>query len=218
MNFFNLVLHKFKVYTKIIKKTYKQKTTHSRVVFLLKIALPSMVAVFLGVLFLAPKLKEINTINFDIPKLESTDKISFTMEKGTFYGQGDNDMIFSINLDNFQENRVDNLMIFLDVEAKIFLKDATWFELLAKKADYTKADDKMILVGNVNMIDNEDNKILTEEVMVDLNSMEIIGNKPVTATTHFGKIEGEGFHFKRNDSYIFTGKIKAFINPDKLKK
>ena len=65
---------------------------------MLKIALPSIVAIFLGIIILAPELNEIKSIKIDVPKLESADKISFTMDNSSFYGQGNNGMMFSLKI------------------------------------------------------------------------------------------------------------------------
>ena len=98
-------------------------TYHSRVVFLLKIALPSFIAVFLGMIFLIPKIDdEIKNIRIDIPTIDTTDKISFTMDKGSFYGQGDDETIFSLNVENFKEDRENMIMLLKKINAKIFLK------------------------------------------------------------------------------------------------
>lgn len=185
-------------------------------VFLLKIALPSIVAIFLGIIILAPKLNEIKKIKIDIPKLESSDKISFTMDNSSFYGQGDDGMMFSLNIENFQENRVDDLMYFSNINAKLFFKDASWIDLTTDNGTYLKNDNNMTLSGNLYLVDNQNNEVFTDEAIVKLNTSEIEGHKPIKANTYFGTIVGDGFNFKKDDSYIFTGKIKAIIDSDKL--
>lgn len=185
-------------------------------VFLLKIALPSFVAIFLGVIILTPQLNEIKKIKIDVPKLESADKISFTMDNGSFYGQGDDGMTFSIKVKNFKENRVDNLIYFSDIMAKLFLKDANWFDLSADKGTYFKKENNILLDGNIYLVDNRDNEMFTDEAIVKLNTSEIEGSKPIRAKTYFGTISGEGFNFKKDDAYIFNGKIQAFIDTNKL--
>lgn len=187
-------------------------------VFLLKIALPSIVAIFLGIIILTPQLNEFKKIKIDVPKLESADKISFTMDNSSFYGQGDDDMTFSINVKNFKENRVDNLMYFSDITAKLFLKDASWFDLSSNKGTYFKKENNILLNGNIYLVDNHNNEMFTDEAMVKLNSSEIEGNKSIKANTYFGTISGDGFNFKKNEKYIFTGKINASIDTDKLSK
>ncbi|MBD5405462.1 LPS export ABC transporter periplasmic protein LptC [bacterium] len=216
MKYINLFQRKLKAYRKTIKKIYKQKTAHSRLVFLLKIALPSIVAVFLGIIILTPQLNEIKKIKIDIPKLESSDKISFTMDNSSFYGQGDNGMMYSVNIKNFQENRVDDLMYFSNIDAKLFFKDASWINLTTDKGTYTKKDGNMLLSGNIYLVDNDNNEVFTDEAIIKLNSSEVEGSKPIKANTYFGVINGEGFNFKKDDKYIFNGKIKANIDTNKL--
>lgn len=216
MKYLNLFQRKVKAYSKTIKKIYKQKTAHSRVVFLLKIALPSIVAIFLGIIILAPELNEIKSIKIDVPKLESADKISFTMDNSSFYGQGNNGMMFSLKIGNFKENRVDNLMYFSKINAKVFFKNADWIDLTCDNGTFVKKDNEMMFNDNIYLVDNENNEVFTDEAVIHLNTNEITGNKPIRANTYFGKIFGEGFNFKQNDTYTFLGKIKVFVNTDKL--
>ncbi|MGN0929928.1 MAG: LPS export ABC transporter periplasmic protein LptC [Alphaproteobacteria bacterium] len=185
-------------------------------VFLLKIALPSIVAIFLGIIILAPQLNEIKKIKIDIPKLESSDKISFTMDNSSFYGQGDDGMMYSLNIDRFEENKVDDLMYFSNIKAKIFFKDANWIDLTTDKGTYLKKDENMILSGNLYLVDNQNNEVFTDEAIIKLKTSEVEGNKPIKSNTYFGTIVGEGFNFKKDDTYIFTGKINAVIDSDKL--
>ena len=60
--------------------------------------------------------------------------------------------------------------------------------------------------------------MFTDEAIVRLNSSEIEGTKHIKANTYFGTISGDGFYFKQNEQYIFTGKINAVIDTDKLSK
>lgn len=216
MKYFSLFHRKIKAYHKTIKKIYKQKTTHSRVVFLLKIALPSIVALFLSFIILAPKLNEVKNISFDVPKLESNDKISFTMDKSSFYGQGDDGMTFSINVDNFQENRVDNIILLSIISGKLFFKDASWIDLKADKGTFVKTDNSLILNGNIYLLDDQNNELFTDEAIVNLDDNSVSGNLPIKAITYFGSIMGQGFHFKQYDTYTFSGKVHAIIDTEKL--
>jgi hypothetical protein len=216
LKYFNLFQRKVKAYRKTIKKIYKQKTAHSRVVFLLKIALPSFVAIFLSIIILAPEINEIKGIKFDVPKLESTDKISFTMDNSSFYGQGEDGMMFSLKIENFKENRVDDLVHFKKINGKVFFKNADWVDLTTDNGTYLKKDKNMILTGNLYLVDNDNNEVFTDEAIVDLNKNQISGNKPIKAITNFGVILGDGFDFKQGITYTFNGKIKANIDTDKL--
>ena len=216
LKYLNLFHRKVKAYHKTIKKIYKQKTTHSRVVFLLKIALPSIVALFLSIIILAPELNEIKNIKIDIPTLESSDKISFTMDKGAFYGQGSDGMTFSLNVDKFQENRVDNLILLSKITGKLFLKNSNWIDLKSDNGTYIKKDNNLILDGNIYLIDNQNNEVFTDSAVVNLDNNSVKGDKPIMANTNFGTIVGEGFDFKQYEKYNFLGKVNAVIDMDKL--
>ncbi len=210
---------KIKVSGKKAKTVYKKMTFHSRVVLLLKIALPSITALFVGTIILLPKIDEkISNIEIDIPTLDTKNNISFTMDNGEFYGQGDNGSIFSINIKNFSENRKNMIMLFDTIEAKIFLKDASWIEVETQKGNYKSNKREFIMTGNTSVTDSDNNQLNTTEAIMNIKDMSVYGNEDVKATTPFGNIEGEGFNFKKNDKYIFKGKIKALIDTSKIEK
>jgi hypothetical protein len=204
-------------YARALRIAYREKTPYSRIVFILKVALPSAVALCVGILLLAPEFDEIRKIKIDIPKLESADKISFTMDNGTFYGQGNDGMVFSLSVENFEENRVDNVMTFTKIEGKVYLKDASWLDIKTGEGNYMRLDKLVKLTGNVRLTDDQNNRVDTEAAVIDLENSEVRGDTPIRADTQFGKIRGEGFAFKRNEKYIFTGKVHAIIDSSKLK-
>ena len=66
MKFFSLFHRKLKIYGKAYKIIYKKMPGHSRIVLLLKVALPSFVALFLGIIVLLPSIDdEINKIKIN---------------------------------------------------------------------------------------------------------------------------------------------------------
>jgi hypothetical protein len=200
-----------------LKASYREKNAHSRVVFVLKAALPSAVALFLGAMLIAPEFDELRKIKIDVPKLESADKISFTMDNGTFYGQGNDGMVFSLTIDNFKENRVDDIMMFSKISGKVFLKDASWLDIKTTEGQYANRDKLVTMTGDVKFSDDQGSKVETSEAIIDLESAEVRGTAPIRASTQFGTVAGDGFAFKRNEKYIFTGRVRAVIDSSKLK-
>ena len=192
---------------------------HSRIVLLLKVALPSFVALFLGIIVLLPSIDdEINKIKIDIPTIDTTDKISFTMDKGNFYGQGKDNAIFSLNVENFKEDRDKLTMLFQKINGKIFLKDASWIEISTDKGNYKKQNNKFFMNGNIVINDSDNNNLYTDEAIIDLDDLSVAGQKNIRALTSFGNVESQGFYFKKNDKYLFTGKVKGFIDTSKIEK
>ena len=212
-------LRKIKAYKRAVQKLYKQMTLHSRVVFLLKIALPSMIALFLGMIVLVPAIDEkIKTIKISMPSLESTDKISFNMDNGDFYGQGDNGSLFSVNVSNFKEDKEKETMLFTQIKGKLFLKDGGWIDISTDDGNYKKTKDLFSMRGNIFLFDDENNRIYTEKADVHLKDMTVSGDEKIRAVTNFGEIESEGFYFKKNDVYKFLGKVKGNIDTSKIEK
>lgn len=194
-------------------------TLHSRVVFLLKIALPSLIALFLGMVVLVPVIDDkIKTIKISMPSLESTDKISFNMDNGDFYGQGDDGSLFSVNISNFKEDKEKEVMTFTKIKGKVFLKDGGWIDISTDDGNYKRTKDLFSMRGNIFLFDDEDNRLYTDKADVDLKNMTISGDEKIRAVTSFGEIESEGFLFKKNDVYQFLGKVKGNIDTSKIEK
>ena len=213
------VLKKIKAYKRAVRSLYKSMTLHSRVVFLLKIALPSLIALILGMIVLVPVIDEkIKTIKIAMPSLESTDKISFDMDNGSFYGQGDDDTLFSVNVSNFKENKEDQIMLFSKIKGKIFLKDGGWIDISTDDGNYKKTNNIFSMQGNIYLFDSDDNRIYTDRAEVNLKDMSVSGDEKIRAITNFGEIESDGFYFKKNDTYHFLGKVKGTIDTSKIEK
>ncbi len=213
------ILKKAKIYKRALRALYKKMTLHSRVVFLLKIALPSFIALFLSMLILSPAIDDkIKSIKISMPKLETTDEISFRLDDADFYGQGENDTLFSVNIKNFNENKENQAMYFSKINGKIFLKDGSWIDLSTDSGEYKKSNNIFSMSGNILLSDSDNNKVFTNKADVHLKDMAVSGDEKIHAITDFGEIEGDGFYFKKNDTYRFLGKVKGRIDTSKIEK
>ena len=207
-----------KIYRRAVKTEYKRMAQHSRVVFLLKIALPSIIALFLGAILIVPSvIDEVKQFRFDMPSIDTSSDVSYYMDRGSFYGQADDGSIFSVNVQNFSEQKEKDAMLFSKINARIFLKNGKWIELITDKGNYKKVSNLFFMDGNVVVNDSDDNRMFTDEAIVNINDMSVLGRKPVMAVTSFGVINSDGFDFKRNDKYVFTGKVRGSIDTSKLK-
>ena len=213
------IIKKIRGYRRAIRFLYRKMTLHSRVVFLLKIALPSITALFIGMVILVPVIDDkIKTIKISMPSLESTDKVSFDVDNASFYGQGENDTLFSVTVSNFKEDKQEQAVFFKQIKGKIFLKDGGWVDISTNDGDYKKSKNLFSMRGNISLLDSDKNEVYTEKADVNLKDMSVSGDEKITAITNFGNIESEGFYFKKNDVYRFLGKIKGVIDTSKIEK
>ena len=213
------IFKKAKIYKRAFRILYRNMTMHSRVVFLLKIALPSFVALFIGMIILSPAIDDkIKNIKISMPKLETTDKISFKMNNADFYGQGENDSLFSVNIENFNENRENQVMYFSKIKGKIFLKDGSWIDISTDDGEYKKSNNVFSMFGNILLSDSDDNRVYTNKADIHLKNMTVSGDEKIRAITNFGEIESDGFYFKKGDVYRFSGKVKGHIDTSKIEK
>ena len=72
--------------------------------------------------------------------------------------------------------------------------------------------------SNIVITDSDDNKVYTDEAIVNIDDMSVSGDKPIRAFTNFGQINGQGFNFKQNEKYSFFGKVSGNIDTAKIEK
>ena len=161
------IIKKIRGYRRAIRFLYRKMTLHSRVVFLLKIALPSITALFIGMVILVPVIDDkIKTIKISMPSLESTDKVSFDVDNASFYGQGENDTLFSVTVSNFKEDKQEQAVFFKQIKGKIFLKDGGWVDISTNDGDYKKSKNLFSMRGNISLLDSDKNEVYTEKADV----------------------------------------------------
>ncbi|MDR1009074.1 MAG: LPS export ABC transporter periplasmic protein LptC [Rickettsiales bacterium] len=214
----SFVKHEASLAVRRIRKAYRQLAGHSRAVFLLKILLPSVAALFVGIALVLPRFASRVRVKVSIPKITGVADISFTMEEGSFRGQGDDGAVFSANMKTGFEAKAAPVVEFTRIEGNITLKDASRIDISARAGKFFKDKKLFEMRGSVRISDDAGSKMTTEEANVDVATSEIYGASPVVATTDFGQIIGEGFSFKRGEKYVFTGRVNGRVDSGKISK
>jgi hypothetical protein len=191
---------------------------HSRRVMVLKIALPSMAALFAGIAVALPKLGSVARMKLALPRIKGADGLSFTMDKGAFLGQGDDGAVFNVKIAAGLENKNSPDIEFTGINGEITMKDQRSVRVSSQRGKYAKDAGEFEMRGSVRISDQEDNRLFSDQAKVDIKTMEVSGKGPVAAMTDFGQIIGEGFSFKRGERYEFFGRINGRVNANRIEK
>jgi len=96
------------------------------------------------------------------------------------------------------------------------------FSLKAKDGLYNHGEKTLHLEGDVTLTSDQGQSLVTEDVMVDLESKDISSNTPVSGNSFAGKLKAQkGFETSTADGkkrLVLKGKSSVTINPGLLKK
>ena len=201
----------------IVGDTYRRLNPYSRFVFLLKFLIPFAAAAFVAAILIVPNVGRIAELRIDMPKLDTERGITFNISGGRITGQGENGMMFELEVGDFTENKSTGIMSFVQIAGRIFGKDDSWLDLRGSKGEYDQGAFRFALSGDVRMLDDRENRIFTEEAVVDIRAKSVEGAAAVRAITPFGVVEGAGYRFVKDGSYEFFGRVKGSVDTDKLK-
>lgn len=177
-------------------------------VYLLKIALPSIAALVFGALLLIPAFKSIKSSGFVMPKFDAKNDVSFMLDEGNFLGRGDKGVKFEVRAKRLVENKGKNFAV-EDVSARATFADGGWVRLYSDSGEFAGGRKVISLRGGVRVVDSDGNRATTSEAIVELDADTISGSEPILAETPFGYMVGEGFFMRYGEVYRMLGRVTA---------
>lgn len=182
--------------------------SRSRLFSFLRISLPALVAVLLGVTLLFPEIfSGSGRAPIDLPIAE---KGSEAEGKGmvniTYSGIDKQGRPFSISAD-----RVDSTPSTADVlrltrpNAQVSLKEGGKLAIAAKSGAYDRTHETVDLQEQVTLRQGADLLIRTRQARADLRAGEAFGDQTVDGEASFGALTGHGFRIIENGNRIFLG-------------
>lgn len=181
----------------------------SRIVGLLKLVLPSLSALLLGLVVVWPQIaKEKERFKLDIGQGPSYGNIEkMEMLNARFYGTDNKNQPFSLTADTAFETEPGSLMIELaSPKADIQLSNGSWAAAQAKTGTYKQKEEKLSLTGGIQIFHDDGYSLRTEAADLDFKTGKATGPHPVEAHGPLGAIQATGFKaIERGDRLIFTG-------------
>ena len=174
---------------------------------ILRILLPSFVAVVVGVAIFFPEIFPTRSrAPIDIAVV---DERAGTDGKGmvdvTYSGIDKEGRPFSLSAKGVR-SVPDNARVLLLTEpgAQLSLKDGSKLEIEAEAGRYDRAADAVDLEGQVTLRHGPDLAVRTSRTRVELESGIASGDEPVEGEASFGTIAGEGFRVAERGETIFV--------------
>jgi len=189
-----------------------QLSHRSRIVFILKIALPSAAALIFGIMIIIPGIENIKKTTLHIPKVDPRSGISFILNQGNFLSRGDDGTIFDVKTKRLIEAKSNGELLFEGVRAIANFENGGWINVFSDKGVFHRERRRIDMDGNLHLVDSDGNRATTISANVDLVSSVVTGNDPIMIETGFGYIVGEGFNFEYDTRYEVKGRINAKIN------
>lgn len=184
-------------------------TSHSRLITWLKIALPSIAAIFIFMILLIPRLSE----NKNKLKL-STNKIAtsieaMTIENARFLGVNTKGQPFTLNITHAVEVEKNAEKIeFENPVADITFEHEKWLNLNSKRGVFQKNKDLLTLSDDVLVLHADGYSFTSDKINIDIKRKQLFSDVPVTSKAPIGDIKATGGFNFINQLAVFKGPVK----------
>lgn len=188
--------------------------SHSRFVVLMKIALPVLALVLVGLIFIWPKLQASDNrfqVGFSAIKARELDNPS--MMNLRFVGTDEKEQPFAVTADLARNVLQGDLPVELEMpKADLGLNDGTWIALTAETGLYMRGQRLLDLDGHVNLFHDSGYEFKTARARIELATGTAYGTVPVAGHGPFGELQAEGFRLENANRVIyFTGRSRVVM-------
>ena len=191
---------------------------HTHIIKMMKLLLPSIAAVLLGMLIIIPNLSQIDdTVSLDItlPKKGELEKLH--MENTDFYITDRNNKVNNFLARNIDETSPGSKLIKLtDPEGIIPSANGTWYNIKSPLGYYDQNKNTLKLEQQVDVFYSDGMTAKTTEFLYDFKTGIGTSVTPVSADGELGTLSAEGMEFYNDQNLIiFTGKTHIVIDDGK---
>ncbi len=199
------------------RKQNKRMRHHSRVVVSLKVLLPSLAALLVGLVILWPQLQARQDEAISIVSETDAapqDQVMINPRFFTVDGKGEP---LNLTAENAYELPGDTRRIRLNnVKADIVLKDNRFLALDAAAAVYLQSQDVVELSESVNLYSEDGFELNTTQAQIRLKNQSLKGTAETFARTPMGTAVSDGFEVTDGGTVVrLTGKTKVVFYPDR---
>lgn len=200
--------------------TKAEISRHTKIIRLVKLLLPSIAALLIGLLILFPSLKTTNdefSIDITLPKKGELEKLH--IENTSFYITDRNNNVNNFTARNIDETSPGSKLIKLNQPDGVLpMSNGAWNNIKSPIGYYNQNTNVLTLQENVDMFYSDGMTAKTEELTYDFNAQKGWGTKEITSEGIFGSLRSQGFEFyAAKNLLIFTGKTYITIEEESLK-
>tara|TARA_B100001750_G_C15440499_1_gene563287 strand:+ start:260 stop:889 length:630 start_codon:yes stop_codon:yes gene_type:complete len=189
---------------------------YSYFIRMIKVVLPLIVFIIIGLLLIWPQISDIETAPLtqqDISALQEAQSENLLLNP-VFNTLDDKGKPFSITAHEARQNRDDRDKIVLTAPAAEMNNDDNTFYLEAENGEYDQMRKTLILNNDVVLKDKKNNVLTTQDLTTSIADGKARSNSPAKLTTTQGSIEGQSVIIdQQNQTTTFQGPAKAVINP-----
>lgn len=182
---------------------------YSRFVGTMRLVLPSLAVVLLGLVLAWPRLTA-NDDKFKIgfAQLSPNSVENLSMVNARFFGINRRNQPFTLTADVATEDEPGSGLIVLDQPKADFLSPSgKGIYVESRRGFYNQKTQLLDLEGEVNLYHEDGYEMHTEKARVDLKASTAEGHVPVTGHGPQGRIDGEGFRIlEKGAQVVVTGR------------
>lgn len=200
---------------KTAEKTTAQLNRRSRTLRIIKLALPSIAALLVGLLIVIPRLsQDVKSLAFDatLPKKGELEKLH--MENSIFYITDYKNKVNNFHADTLDETEPGSKIIKMvnprgtlptTLKDEVTIQSPVGF--FDQNAKLLTLQDGVILTYSSNNA-----YTVTQKMFVNFNTGKAYGNDPVSTRSDIGNADAEGFeYYKDNNLLVYTGKTHIVL-------
>ncbi|HVO14792.1 MAG TPA: LPS export ABC transporter periplasmic protein LptC [Alphaproteobacteria bacterium] len=184
----------------------------------LKLALPSVAVVLVGLVLMWPQLKgaEESLRKSVIGSLKLDEIENLQMVQARYVGTDEQNRPYVLTAAAARQMSSGSDLIALEVpKGQMSLQDGNQVALAAQAGAYYQKAQMLDLFGAVTMKRSDGYVVETEEARINLKTGSAEGNKTVTGHGPAGTLRSDGFRIlDKGDTVIFTGKARLVINAE----
>jgi len=188
---------------------------YSRFVGIMKVVLPALAVVLLGLVVVWPNLA-LDKSGFQVgfARLPSKEVDTLAMRNAQYYGLNQANRPYALSADlAVQDQTGDGEQVHLDKPLADFTTASGANVVInANNGLYRKAEKTLLLTGDVSLYHDSGTELHTSAAVVDLARSVVHGTEPVTGHGPQGTIDAEGFEITdKGQDLSFTGKSRMTL-------
>ena len=199
------------------RKQNRRMRHHSRMVVSLKVLLPSLAALLIGLVILWPQLlaRQDEAISI-ISETDAAPQDQMMVNPRFFTVDGKGEPL-NMTAENAYELPGETRRIRLNnVKADIVLKDNRFLALDAAAAVYFQSKDLVELSESVNLYSEDGFELNTTQAQIGLKDQNLTGTEETFVRTPMGTAVSDGFEIRDGGTVVrLTGKTKVVFYPDR---
>lgn len=182
---------------------------YSRFVGIMKIVLPSLALVLLALLVAWPRLTMVESgFQIGFARLPSKEVETLAMQNPRYFGINETNRPYAVSADlATQENGRGDIIHLDNPKADFTTSSGANVVIEADSGLYQKANNTLLLSGNVNLYHDSGTELHTSSATIDLAHSTAHGDEPVTGNGPQGRVDAAGFDVTdKGRTLTFTGK------------